>query len=179
MAEKQVKRPQPKKMGTGFKSTIYMFVIGGIMIAALPTATLMAVGMVPTIVALIVDVTPGRFLTRCVAGLNIAGISPFAHALWTGANDMTTAVALVTDAFVWLVIYGASAIGWMLFISFPGVVAVFQSLNGRRRIYMLEEKQKQLLEEWGDSIRSPGDVVRSGSSGGSDAATPASRAAAG
>ncbi len=166
MAGKQTIRQPRRKSGLGFKATVYMFLIGGILIAALPTATLLAVGLVPTVVALIVDMTPGRYLTRCVAGLNIAGISPFMHSLWTGGNDMTTAIGVVTDPFAWLAIYGASAIGWLLFTGFPGIVTVFHTLNAKRRIYMLEEKQKTLLEEWGDSIRSPGELAKKNTAGG-------------
>ena len=151
-------RPR-RKSAFGIKAIIYLFLFFGVVISALPTAMVLAVGLVPTIVALIVDITPGRYLTRCVVGLNIAGISPFMHKLWTGGNDMMTAVGIVTDSVAWLVIYGAAAMGWLLFMGFPGTVAVFQTLNAKRRIYMMQEKQKSLLEEWGDSIRSPAETA--------------------
>lgn len=154
-----------RKSAFGIKAVIYLFVFFGILIAALPTATVFAVGLVPTVVALIVDVTPGRYLTRCVAGLNVAGMSPFVHNLWTQGNDMMTAVGIVTDAVAWLVIYGAAAMGWLLFLGFPGAVAVFQTLNAKRRIYLMQEKQKTLLEEWGDSIRSPAEIAKNGATG--------------
>ena len=152
------------------------------MIAALPTSIVIVVGMVPTIVTLIVDVTPGRYLTRCVIGLNVAGMTPFLHSLWTGANDVTTAVGIVTNPVAWLIIYGASAIGWMLFLGLPGAVAVFETLNAKRRIYILQEKQRSLLEEWGDSIRSPAESARNNAanaSGGGLNDDPTATAAAG
>ncbi len=166
MAKKAKTTLPRRKSAFGFKTIIYMFVFFGILIAALPTATVLAVGLVPTIVALIVDLTPGRYLTRCVVGLNIAGISPFMHKLWTGGNDMMTAVGIVTDAVAWLVIYGAAAMGWLLFMGFPGTVAVFQTLNAKRRIYVLQEKQTLLIEEWGDSIRSPAEIAKNDATGG-------------
>ncbi len=163
---KQAKTTRPRrKSAFGFKTVLYLFVFFGILISALPTATVLAVGLVPTVVALIVDLTPGRYLTRCVVGLNIAGISPFMHNLWTGGNDMMTAVGIVTDAVAWLVIYGSAAMGWLLFMGFPGTVAVFQTLNAKRRIYVMQEKQKLLLEEWGDSIRSPAEIAKNGATG--------------
>lgn len=124
----------------------------GLIFAALPTATLLVVGMVPTLVALIVDVTPGRYLTRCVAGLNFAGVVPFLHQLWSRGHTMSLALDIVTDVFAWFAIYGASAIGWLLFLGLPGAVSMARMLNGKRRIYMLREKQKLLINEWGDSI---------------------------
>ncbi len=165
MAKQAKTTRQRRKSAFGIKTVLYMFVFFGIIISALPTAMVLAVGLVPTVVALIVDLTPGRYLARCVLGLNIAGIAPFMHNLWSGGNDMVTAVGIVTDAVAWLVIYGAAAIGWMLFMGFPGAVAVFQTLNAKRSIYVLQEKQKSLLEEWGDSIRSPAEIAKNDATG--------------
>jgi hypothetical protein len=108
--------------------------------------------MAPTLGAFIGDTTPGRYLTKCVAGLNFAGVFPFLYQLWTTSNDMTTAIATVTDMYAWLVMYSASAIGWLLFLGLPGGVSVFRSLSAKRRIYVLQEQQKDLINEWGESI---------------------------
>jgi hypothetical protein len=136
----------------GAKATLIAVTLVGMVFAALPTATLFFVGMAPSLVAFIVDTTPGRYLTRCVAGMNLAGLAPFMHQLWMKDHSMSLAMKIVTDVYAWLAIYGASAIGWLLFMGLPGAVAMFRSLNGKRRIYMLREKQKQLINEWGDSI---------------------------
>ena len=60
--------------------------------------------------------------------------------------------ALVTDPYAWLYMYSAAAVGWLLFLGFPGVVAMLRVLNAKRRIYLLREQQKNLINEWGDSI---------------------------
>ena len=148
----------------------------GVLLAALPTATVVAVGLLPTVVALIVDLTPGRYLMRCVAGLNISGIAPFLQQLWAGENNMSAALSIVADPFVWLAIYGASAIGWLLFLGVPGAVAITQSLNIERRVNALKQEQKDLLNEWGDSIRPKGELASSGKQAegaDTDAAEPA------
>jgi sugar phosphate permease len=95
-----------------------------LLFAALPTTTLLAVAMAPTLGAFIGDTTPRRYLTKCVAGMNLAGTIPFLHKLWTTSHDMATAIALVTDLYVWLSMYSAAAVGWLLFLGFPGVVAM-------------------------------------------------------
>ena len=56
----------------------------------------------------------------------------------------------MTDLYTWLLMYCAGAMGWLLFLGLPGAVAVFRSLNATRRIYFLHEKQKILINEWGD-----------------------------
>ncbi len=177
-AKKQTpRRGARRKTAIELRAVMYLFLLAVILLAALPSAIVLAVGIVPTIVALIVDLTPGRYLTRCVAGLNVAGVSPFIHNLWSGDNDITSAIGIVTDTFAWLVIYGASAIGWLLFLGLPGAVAVFQTLNSKRQIYLLQDRQKNLLEEWGDSIRSPTELARNAAEAGSAGAATASSTA--
>jgi hypothetical protein len=126
-----------------------------LLFAALPTTILLAVGMTPTLVALVVDITPGRYLTRCVAGLNVTGTVPFIGTLWSGVNDISSAIAIVSDPFAWLSMYGAAAIGWLLFLGLPGVVTVLRTLNAKRRVNALRETQQELLHEWGDTLDTP------------------------
>ena len=126
-----------------------------LLLAALPTTVLLAVGMTPTLVALVVDVTPGRYLTRCVAGMNATGTVPFIGELWSGVNDISSAIAIVSDPFAWLSMYGAAAIGWLLFLGLPGVVTMLRTLNAKRRVNALREDQKELLSEWGDTLNPP------------------------
>jgi hypothetical protein len=153
-------RKQPKSAGKRLTRSpmLIAVMLVGLIFAGLPTATLLFVGMAPTLVALIVDVTPGRYLARCVAGMNFAGLVPFLHQLWSRGHTMSLALDIVTDVFAWFIIYGASAIGWLLFFGLPGAVSMARVLNGKRRIYMLREKQKLLINEWGDSILAPAEA---------------------
>lgn len=144
-----------RKKPSGARILLVSLATLGLLLAALPTALVLMVGLVPTLVALIVDMTPGRYLARCVAGLNVAGVAPFIHKLWLGGHTMSAAFAIVTDLYAWLVIYAASAIGWLLFLGLPGAVAIFRQLDAKRRIYMLRERQRALLNEWGESILPP------------------------
>ena len=124
----------------------------GLLLLALPTTMVLAIGMAPTMTAFLGDKTPGRFLTKCVAGMNFAGVIPSLYHLWTSGHDLVTAMKVVTDIYAWLLMYGAAAMGWMLFMGLPGAVAMFRALNAKRRIYVLREKQKDLINEWGDCI---------------------------
>ena len=150
----QKKRKSARPRQPGFKVMVISIALGALLISALPTALLILVGLTPTLVAVIVDVTPGRYLTRCVAGLNTAGVAPFIYQLWSGINDMSASLKIIGDPFSWLTIYGAAGVGWLLFLGFPGIVQVARTLNADRRINVLQERQAALLAEWGDSIRS-------------------------
>ncbi|MEE8333815.1 MAG: hypothetical protein V3R85_08195 [Alphaproteobacteria bacterium] len=136
------------------KTRAFLILAGvlGVLFVALPTAILLSVGMMPTLVAMIVDMTRGRYLTKCVAGMNLAGVFPFLHSLVTTSHDMSTAINIVSDPFAWLVMYSAAAMGWLVFMGLPGVVSMFKVLTAKRRIYILQEQQRNLLNEWGDCI---------------------------
>ena len=124
----------------------------GLLLLALPTTMVLAIGMAPTLGAFFADKTPGRYLTKCVAGMNFAGVIPSLYHLWITGHDLKTANDIVTDLYTWLLMYCAGGMGWLLFLGLPGAVAVFRSLNASRRIYFLREKQKSLINEWGDCI---------------------------
>ncbi len=121
-------------------------------VIALPTMSVFLVGMIPTLVSYIVDMTPGRYAFRCVAAMNFAGVAPFLRVLWSEGHDLSSAVGIIADPFAWLVFYGTAAFGWALFFSVPGVVSVIQTFNSERRVNTLRARQNALAEEWGKVI---------------------------
>ena len=110
----------------------------GLLFLALPTTMVLAIGMAPTLGAFFADRTPGRYLTKCVAGMNFAGVIPSLYHLWITGHNLKTANDIVTDVYTWLLMYCAAAMGWLLFLGLPGAVAVVRSLNATRRIYTTE-----------------------------------------
>lgn len=155
---KKLKRPPRKPV---FIATVALVVL----LAALPTALLLVIGFAPTLGARIGDTAPGKYLTKCVFWMNLAGVAPFLFELWGRGNDMATAIAIVTDMFAWLLMYGAAGMGWLLFLGLPGAVAMSRSLNAKRRIYVLRERQKELINEWGEVILPAGQRTRTADDG--------------
>ena len=147
--ERARRRPRRLNMPTVIGVGIILLVFTSI---ALPTMTVMFVGMMPTLVCYIVDMTPGRYAFRCVASLNFAGVAPFVRLLWGQGHDMSTAMGIIVDPFAWLVFYGTAAFGWGLFFSIPGVVSAVQTLGAERRVNTLRARQNELAEEWGTEI---------------------------
>ena len=121
-------------------------------VAGLPTAIVITVGMLPTLVSFIVDMTPGRYACRCVAGLNVAGVAPFVDKLRGGQNDVGAAMNIIGDTLAWFAFYGTAGFGWVLFMSLPGVVATGRMLNARRVVHKLRATQEEISEEWDLSV---------------------------
>ena len=143
---------RPRRRRTQIKAMFTIFAVLGAILAALPSLVVFVVGMVPTLTWFIVDMTPGRYACRCIAGFNIAGISPYMYKLWFGANSMPAAVNIITDPYALLAFYGASTLGLLLFMGLPGIVAMIRTLNAERQVRVLRSEQRDLIEEWGKSV---------------------------
>lgn len=158
-----------------FRSTLMIGTVMVLLALALPTALLLFVGFVPTLVALMVDDTPRRYAARTVLGLNFAGVAPYIVKLWSGQNDIAAAGRIITDPFALVVMLGAAAIGWMMFLGFPGLVTSVSTMNAHRRIAQLKERQRALIEEWGAAVASHEKQESEPSSAAAQAADPALR----
>ncbi|MEI9983966.1 MAG: hypothetical protein WDN69_12610 [Aliidongia sp.] len=113
-------------------------------VAALPVCVLLVVGMLPSIVAYIVDQTPRRTLTLTVGPMNLAGTAPYCLQLWFGTNTLRGLGLFLNDAWVWLVMYLAAAAGWLLFFGMPVIVHFLLERSIDRRKARLVQIQKKL-----------------------------------
>lgn len=141
------RRPRPR-----IKIVLPSLVLLGLSLVALPTVTIVVVGLLPAFTWLIVDMTPGRYGFRCIASMNVAGVVPFVFQLWMNGNDLPTAIAIVSQPLAWLVFMCAGASGWLIFYVVPGLVAALQKFNARQSIRELRGLQEELVEEWGASV---------------------------
>ncbi len=120
-----------------------------LVVVSLPTVLLLLFGMLPTIVAYIVDPSKHKASTISVGGMNFAGVFPYLLSLWNGIHSIDTALGVLTDVFALMVMYSAAACGWMVFVAVPPVVAVLLNVMAERRIAALRASQKRIIEEWG------------------------------
>ncbi len=122
-------------------------------ITALPTVILLTVGLVPTIVAYIVDRHPMKYASRTVGYLNFCGCLPYALRLWTGDHSVDAVIAILVDPFAWFAMYGAAAVGWLIYFATPPVVAAWMAVNHEIRQQALKSRQTELINEWGNTVR--------------------------
>lgn len=125
----------------------------------LPTVMIMFFGLLPSIVSAIIDRTPKKNAAVCVGGINLCGVFPYIMDLWTGTNTMDGAMLMLTDVFSLVVMYGAAAFGWMLYQSVPPVIAAFVTVLAQSRVSSLRSTQRKLIEEWGEDVATPQEVL--------------------
>src|SRR5690349_5851955 len=100
-----------RKKGRGSSSGMFtmLLIMAPIGLIFLPSTILLAVGMIPTVVAYVVDRDPDETAPMTVGGLNLAGVVTFLISLWQAGHTMTALTKVLTDPFAWLVVYGAAA----------------------------------------------------------------------
>lgn len=146
------KAPQSQGgMGLPIKvAAVLMFAVG--LFLFLPTVLLVTVLMLPTAVALVVDRSASRSGWLCVGGLNFAAAAPFLFDLWFSAHTLETATRTISDVFTVMVVYGAAAFGWLIYMTMPQIIGTFMQMTSTRRIASLKSQQNRLVEEWGPEV---------------------------
>jgi len=119
------------------------------LVVALPTVPIVLLGMIPTAVAAFVERGPQKTAAICVAGLNFAGVAPFVAVLWKGPNTLYHSIAILSDAYSWLAMYGAASLGWLLCLALPPIAASILKIVSAQQIADLHAQQAKLREEWG------------------------------
>ncbi len=128
--------------------SIFMVAAGLGSMVSMPTVFTVLIGMLPAIVAFVVDHRPGRHTFQCVAALNFAGVAPVVMGLWQGGLDMDGAVAHLVNPFNLLAMYGAAAIGWGLVWLAPILTTVFVQTMLQYWANRLRAEDNALEQDW-------------------------------
>jgi hypothetical protein len=152
MARKLVRTGRPQARG-GFDWSVVLAVLGTVMaVAALPLCMVLAAGLVPTVVAAVVDRHPRRFLVRSVGPANLAGTVLPTLTLFQTDFSISGALHVLMDPHNWLIMYGAAAIGWSLHWALPQAAYVVLDMMAKSADQRLRRRAEQLIGEWGAEV---------------------------
>lgn len=151
MTQDEMNQANVRRRGTTY-ITWALLILALFALIAGPTLLLLTVGLVPTIVALIVDRSKQKSGAVCVGSINIIGVFPYVLDLWSGINTWGSSAKIITDVFSLLVMYSAAAFGWLLFLTLPSVISSFVIVLQQRKVAQLRGEQKDLIEEWGEEV---------------------------
>ncbi|HXA69938.1 MAG TPA: hypothetical protein VNW24_05785 [Stellaceae bacterium] len=118
----------------------------------LPLAILLLAGLVPSMVAALIDRTRARYLTRAVGFMNLAGLSPLVMQLWGRGLTMIGLADILSRPVNWLIMYGAAAIGWVLFLGMPSLARIFVDIRADQLQQDLKARAARLVQDWGDDV---------------------------
>jgi hypothetical protein len=124
----------------------------GVVIISPPTIMVLFIGMLPSMVAAIIDRSDERYFAYSVAAFNFCGVFPFILELWLGPHTIAAATDTITDVFTLVIMYGAAAFGWVVYQTVPPVIAQVLASLAQRRINTLRAQQRKIVEEWGPGV---------------------------
>ncbi len=145
-----VKRKKRRKRGWKFQVVFIVSVITSVVFSAI--AIILAVGMVPTVVAAIVDKTEGKMRTMTVGAINFAGCSPFMIDVFKQGNSIETAITYIVQPQTIVVIYFAAGMGYTIDWAVTGIVSSIMNKKGKKRRKDIIKAQKDLVDRWGAEV---------------------------
>lgn len=144
-------KAQPAKKKKGSRSALLMAGFLAILFAP-GTAILILGGMVPTYAAFLLDREKGKLTSITVGALNMAAITPLLVQLWNGNHTTTNAMTILISPFAWLLMLAGAGMGWVLAQVIPAVIVMVITARNNRRLDLIRQRQKHLVEEWGNGI---------------------------
>lgn len=111
------------------------------------------VAVLPSIVAHIVDKSPSRLVFQIVMACNLTGVLPQFGTLISSNASEASFYSLIGNPIVWITMYGAAAIGWIIVSFTPSIALFIVSAMNTVKITQLQMVQKRLVEEWGPEVK--------------------------
>jgi hypothetical protein len=138
------------------RSNFFLYALIAVPIGLLivPTMIVLAVALVPTGVAFLLERRKGYYGGLTVGAMNLAGAAPFLADLWFDGHTVEAALGIITNVFAWMSFYGAALFGWAIYSTTPSVIGTFMAMTAGRRIASLREQQKDLVQKWGPDVES-------------------------
>ena len=159
LTQPRPRSPRPARGRRSGMSILHQMLLAvillGLFAVSLPTALLLTFALLPALCACLVANSQGYYPAMSIGSLSFAGAWPFLLKLWLSGHSVANAMQFIVNPSTWLIIYGAAALGWAMCQWFPIFVSSFMSMFSARRLKDLEQKQKLLIEEWGEEVANP------------------------
>lgn len=138
------------------RSNFFLYALIAVPIGLLivPTIVVLAIALVPTGVAFLLERKKGFYGGLTVGAMNLAGAAPFLADLWFDGHTIQAALDIITNVFAWMAFYGAAMFGWAIYATTPGVIGTFMAMTAGRRIAAMRDQQKELVQKWGPDVES-------------------------
>lgn len=145
--------PAKQAAGTkGFKPVLLLVLLLPAAAMMAPLAIVLAAALIPSIVARIVDSSPGRYLTFTVLSFNLVGALYFVHQVLTLGNSLQVVAVVLQDPIGWLAALSGAGCGWLLFLGMPPLIARMAEAQSALRLRRVHRDQTQLTSEWGEGV---------------------------
>ena len=148
----QEDKKEKKKSGTPLSVRFAFFVSMVAAVVFLPTTIVLAVCMIPTMVAMMVDSQTEKTAGMTVGAMNFVGTVPVWFSLWDAGHTIPAALQIALQPMTIMLSYGAAAVGWLLYNNIPSFVASLIVSKNERRLRDIDRRQRELLKKWGKDV---------------------------
>ncbi len=144
------KKKGKAKKSFGWQIMLITVFLLAVMFSAM--AVLLVIGMVPTIVACIVDRSDNRVKTITVGSMNFAGCVPFMLQLLKTHGGITDAMGVILQPQTIVIMYFAAAMGYMIDWAMTGIVSSIMVQRAKSRVKDIQKQQKDMVDRWGVEV---------------------------
>ena len=152
MAKQAPAKAEAAEEPKGFKPALLLVLLLPAAALMAPLAIVLVAAMVPSLVARLVDASPGRYLTFTVSSFNLVGALYFVNQVFTMGNSLDAAGRVLQDSIGWLAALSGAGCGWLLFLAMPPLIAKMAEAQSALRMRRVHRDQSQLVSEWGEGV---------------------------
>ncbi len=149
----QSRRPSDRRGAASGRPGLLWWTVG-LPVAGLllPTLSVLAIAMLPTLGAYVAERSREKHLVMTVGLMNLCGSLPAVVKLWSLGQVFASIGPVIHDVYVWLIAYGAAGCGWLIYAITSPVVGAYYRVSSEARIRMLKQSQRSLVENWGREV---------------------------
>ncbi len=139
-----------KRMGWKERLMLAVFIVASVVF--LPVTLLLFVGMMPSVMARMVDKSRERTKVLTVGFMNFAGCYPFLYELVETGIKMEAALGILSQPQTIVMIYGCALLGYCIEWLVTNMVAGLMVQKGRTRLETIKKTQESLVRQWGAEV---------------------------
>jgi len=143
---------KPKRIVLLENSTICAVVVSifaiGLSLVSIYCVLLIAFGILPALVAIVVDQEREKYISKIVTLYNTVGVATFLVKILRSGMPDAAAIDIIIDPHSWLIIFSSAAFGWVVYWIFPIFAIYIYSLKIDSRVKELELELKEIALEW-------------------------------
>lgn len=126
--------------------------IGGALISVY-AVVIVLFGLLPAMIAMIVDQDYRKYISKIVFLYNIMGMVPFIYKIYKSPSSNNAAIEIIIDPSTWMMIFAAAGLGWIVYWAIPQFAILLRNFAINYQIAKLEAELSSLTDEWGDDVK--------------------------
>ena len=150
-----------KRAPMRFKYKLLLIFTSLVGMAVLKTGFLFViVAMLPSIIGYYMDVSAGRYVFKTIFSCNLTGFLPYLEKLLRHGPSKGALQQVMGDQHTWIVIGGASFIGWLLVKICPVIAQFTVAGLTQTQLNSIQKIQDKIEKDWGPEVTQFSQIIQ-------------------